>query len=107
MEPIVILIPTNYTDAGKILGVFPIRNILEAAVLGIPLSLSILLLAPFSLTANIIILAILVVPVCGFALFGIHDYSLFTFLRLFFSWRKSRRIVTYRGFVWENAKKRK
>ena len=38
MEPTV-FIPTNYTDAGKLLGMFEIRNVIECFVLCIPLTL--------------------------------------------------------------------
>ena len=86
MEPNV-FIPTNYTDAGKILGLFYPRNALEAVTLGVPLTLLILLSSPFSLTVTIFLCVTVVVPVCGFCLFGIHDYSLFTFIRIYLIWR--------------------
>jgi hypothetical protein len=34
-----------------------------------------------------------VVPIGGFALFGIHDYSLLNFLRVYLKWRKARAVL--------------
>lgn len=103
-------IPTNYTDAGKILGMFETRNVIEAVILGVPLLILILFGSPFGLTATIIGAAVIVIPICGFALIGIHDYSLIIFLRLYLKWRKDRRIISYkeiRRISWQKSKKRK
>jgi hypothetical protein len=89
-------IPNNYTDAGKILGMFEIRNVIEAGIFGVPAILLTLFYSPFGLTVTLICGAVIIVPVCGFALMGIHDYSLLTFLRVWISWRKGRRILLYR-----------
>ena len=83
-----VTIPNNYTDAGKIFGFFEIRNVVETAAAGIPLIILIMAVSPFGLTWTIIGGAVVVVPACGFALIGVHDYSLITFLRLYFTWRK-------------------
>jgi len=82
MEP-TIFIPTNYTDAGKLLGMFEIRNVVECACLCIPISLLCILLSPFGLTGTIILIMVLDISVGGFALIGIQDYSLLTFLRIY------------------------
>lgn len=103
MDPIII--PVNYTDAGKILGYFNLRNVLEAAVFGIP-GIFLMFLLPFGLMTNIIAGAVAVVPLCGFSLIGINDYSLLQFLRLYHNWRRSRRIVTYRGTTWQKTKRK-
>lgn len=99
-------IPTNYTDAGKLLGMFEIRNVVECTILCIPLLLLTFALSPFGLTATVIIGAIFIVPIGGFSLIGVQDYSLFTFIRIYRRWSKNRRIVTYRGSQWVNAKKK-
>jgi hypothetical protein len=59
MEPITIIIPANYTDAGKILGVFELRKLVEAAVLCIPLLALMLFGLPFAITTNIVIAAVI------------------------------------------------
>jgi len=97
MEPIVIIIPANYTEAGKILGLFELRKLLEAAVLCAPILALTLFCLPFALTVNIVISAVLVVPLGGFALMGIHDYSLLNFIRIYRKWRKERSVLTREG----------
>ena len=87
MEPITIVIPANYTDAGRILGVFELRKLIEAAVLCVPLLMLLLFSLPFSITTNIIVSALIIVPLGGFALMGVHDYSLLNFVRVYLKWR--------------------
>lgn len=103
MEP-TIFIPTNYTDAGKLLGMFEIRNVVECAVLCIPITLLCILLSPFGLTGTIILVMVLDITVGGFALIGIQDHSLLTFLRIYKHYRDNRRIITYRGTQWLKKK---
>ena len=103
MEPS-IFIPTNYTDAGKLLGMFEIRNVVECAILCIPLTLLCILLSPFGLTGTIILISVLDITVGGFALIGIQDYSLLTFLRIYKRYKDNKRIITYRGTQWVKKK---
>ena len=93
-------IPANYTDAGRLFGLFEMRNGVEAVILCAPvLGLCILLanVLPVSVTAKIVLSLFLLVPVGGFALIGIRDDSLTRFLRIYIHWRRSRRILIYRG----------
>ena len=93
-------IPVNFTDAGRVFGLFELRNCLEAVVLAVPtvgLCTLIANLTPFSLTVKLIISLCLLVPVCGFALVGIRDESLSQFLITYFRWRMNRRIVLSKG----------
>lgn len=93
-------IPVNFTDAGRVLGLFELRNCIEAAVLAVPtvgLCTLIANLTPFSLTVKLVISLCLIVPVCGFALVGIRDESLSRFLITYFRWRASRRIALNKG----------
>lgn len=93
-------IPVNFTDAGRVLGLFELRNCIEAAVLAVPtvgLCTLIANLTPLSLTVKLIISLCLLVPVCGFALVGIRDESLSRFLITYFHWRTSRRITLNKG----------
>lgn len=102
-----VYIPTNYTDAGKLFGMFEIRHVVEAVILCLPTTLLMLSFIPLSLTAAIIACAVVVIPLGGFALIGIHDYSLFTFFRLYRRWHKNRRILVYRGSTWINKSTKK
>ncbi|MCL2637504.1 MAG: hypothetical protein FWD48_03955 [Oscillospiraceae bacterium] len=95
MEPSIVYIPVNYTEAGKILGLFELRNLVEAVILCVPLLFFTLFCLPFSITANIVLTAIFVVPTGGFALIGIHDYSLINFIRVYRRWRKSKAVLEF------------
>ena len=103
MEPY-FFIPTNYTDAGKLLGLFEIRNVIECLILCVPLALLTVWLSPFGLTGTIILVTVPVIAVGGFALIGVQDLSLFTFLRIYTRYRKNKRILTYRGTQWIKRK---
>jgi len=90
-------IPANYTDAGRLLGLFEIRNTVEAIVLAVPLAYACFTMLPFSLTANLIITMIIVIPVGGFALIGLNDDCLTHFVRTWINWLRNRGIITYKG----------
>ena len=102
-----VYIPTNYTDAGKLLGAFALRHVAECAAICLPLAALVFLLCPLGLTGKIIVCAVLVVPAGGFALLGVQDNSLLTFVRLYRRWRKNRRILIYRGSQWVHANQKK
>lgn len=99
-----VFIPTNYTDAGKLFGMFEIRNVVECFILCIPLTLLSISFSTFGLTGTIVLVSVLDITVGGFAMIGVQDYSLFTFLRIFRCYRKNKRIITYRGTKWINKK---
>ena len=90
-------IPTNYTDAGKLFGMFEIRNAVECLILCLPIIWLVFSLTPFKITTTLVIACVLVIPTGGFALMGIADHSLFTFIRLYRRWRKNRGVLLFRG----------
>jgi len=90
-------IPANFTDAGRVFGLFEIRNVLEALLLGAPTLFLCATLLPFGFTMKIVATLIIFIPVAGFALIGISDDSLSRWLKSWLGWRKRRRILTYRG----------
>ena len=92
-----VYIPTNYTDAGKLFGMFEIRNAIECVILCVPLVWLLFSLTPFNLMTTLVIAFVLVIPTGGFALMGIADHSLFTFLKIYKKWRKGRGILLFRG----------
>ena len=92
-------IPANYTDAGKILGIFEIRNLIEAVILGVPLLFACLAFLPFGLTAKMVVTLTIFVPAVGFALIGVNDDSLTRYLKALWRWQRRKRILTYRGEV--------
>ena len=92
-------IPANYTDAGRVFGLFEIRNVIEAVLIGIPVLFLSLRLLPFDLTTRIIVTMVIFVPTAGFAMTGINGDSLSRYLKAWLGWRKKRRILTFRGEI--------
>ena len=95
MDPYVI--PANYTEAGRLLGLFEIRNTIEAALIAVPILFFAFGLLPFALTAKCIIALVLAVPPGGFALIGLQDDCLSRFLFCYTRWHKGRKILHYTG----------
>jgi hypothetical protein len=96
------VIPPNFTDAGRVLGMFETRNLIEAVVLTVPIAYFSLALLPFSLTTKLIVTISLAVPIGGFGLIGIGGDSLSRWLKSWWIWRKQRRYIFYRGEVDKN-----
>ena len=90
-------IPANFTDAGRIFGLFEIRNVIEALLLGVPVLALCLRFLPFALTARIIVTLAILIPVAGLAVTGISGDSLSRYLKAWLGWHRARRILTYRG----------
>ena len=90
-------IPTNFTDAGRVMGLFEIRNMIEAVLLSLPILYFCMVLIPWSLTPKIIATLTILVPVGGFGLIGISDDSLTRWLGCWWRWWKNRRLIFYRG----------
>ena len=79
------------------MGLFEIRNLIEAVLLTLPILYLCLAFVPLSLTPKIIVTLTVLVPVGGFGLIGISDDSLTRWLSSWWRWRKGRRLITYRG----------
>ena len=92
-------IPANFTDAGRVLGLFEIRNVIEAVLLTISTLFLCIYLLPLPTTPKIIVTFSAVVPIGGFGLMGIADESLSKWLYCWWRWRRARRIISYRGEV--------
>lgn len=90
-------IPTNFTDAGRVMGLFELRNLIEAVVLTLPILYLCLAFVPLSMTPKIIVTLTVLVPVGGFGLIGVNDDSFTRWLGSWWRWRKGRRLITYRG----------
>lgn len=67
------IIPVNFTDAGKLLGTFPVRNSIEALCLLVPVALICLNLSGLSFTVRLMLTVGIAVIICGVALVGIND----------------------------------
>lgn len=92
-------IPSNFTDAGRIMGLFELRNLVETVILTVPSLYLCIAFLPFGLTAKIMVTLVVVVPVGGFGLIGINDDSMTRWLGYWWQWRRRRRIILFRGEV--------
>ena len=92
-------IPANFEDSGKLLGVFRIRNVVEAGVLSLPFIYIVFKFVPLGLTGKIITSAFFAIPIGGFSLMGLNDDPLSLFVMSWWKWMKNRRILEYRGEV--------
>lgn len=92
-------IPTNFTDAGRVMGLFEIRNLVEAVILTLPVLYLCIVFLPLSLTPKIVVTLVIVVPLGGFGLVGVSDDSLTRWLGSWWRWRRGRRLITFRGEV--------
>lgn len=90
-------IPANFEDSGKLLGMFEIRNVVEAVVLSLPFIYVIFVFLSVGLTWKIILSAIFAVPIAGFSIIGINDDSLTVFAAVWWKWLGNRKIIEYRG----------
>ena len=92
-------IPTNFTDAGRVMGLFELRNLVEAVVLTIPVLYLCIAFLPFALSTKIMVTLVTVVPVGGFGLIGVNDDSMTRLLEDWWRWRRRRRIILFRGEI--------
>ena len=92
-------IPTNFTDAGRIMGLFEIRNLIETVALTIPILYFCITYLSFQLSTKVIVTLIIVVPIGGFGLLGINDDSMTQWLGSWWKWHRKRRIIFFRGEV--------
>lgn len=97
MDTNVYHLPSNYTNAGRLMGLFEIRNVVETVMLVLPILFLCLFFLPLSLTPKIIVTLTVIVPLGGFGLIGINDDSLTRWLSAWWRWRKSKRVLSYRG----------
>ena len=58
-------IPTNFTDAGRVMGLFELRNLVEAVLLTIPALYLCIAYLPFEFTTKIIVTLVIIVPLGG------------------------------------------
>ena len=74
-------IPANFTDSGKILGgMFHLRNAIEAIVLVVAFGFYEHTLLPMSGIAEVIVMAITLIPLAVISLLGLNGESLLRFI---------------------------
>ena len=89
------IIPHNYTDNGKILGLIEKESLITAAVWCIPMTYITFKFSPLSFDYNIFIFMFLVVPPTIFALVGIGSETLVDFVKFIFRFMKRSKVYTY------------
>mgnify|MGYP006872125718 CR=1 FL=1 len=82
-------IPSNFTDAGRVMGLFELRNLVEAVLLTLPALYLCIAFLPLALTPKIIVTLTIIV------LIGISDDSMTRWLGSWWKWRRSRRIILF------------
>lgn len=90
-------IPVNYTDAGKLFGLFEIRNVVEAVLIGLPVLALCARFLPLVITWKITVSLFFLVPTVGFALIGLKDDSLTRYPPAPLPLRRTHLAVGYRG----------
>ena len=90
-------IPTNFTDAGRVMGLFELRNLAEAVIMTLPALYLCLAFLPLDMTTKLVVTLSVIVPLGGFGLIGISDDSLSRWVSNWIRWRGHRRIMFYRG----------
>lgn len=86
----------NFTDAGRLFGLFEIRNAVEAVFICVPLATLLMRILPFGLLWRIGIASAVTVITGGFALIGIGDMSLLEFLKQYIRFKRQAKILTYK-----------
>ena len=89
------IIPHNYTDNGKILGMIEKQSLITAAVWAIPMTLIIFKFLPLNTDYKIFAWMFLVVPPTVFALVGIGSETLVDFAKFVFRFMKRSKVYTY------------
>ena len=97
MEEITVVIPVNFTDAGRLCGLFEIRNAVEAVLICVPTAAVLMRILPFGILMRIGIVSAVSVIIGGFALIGIGDMSLLEFLKQYIRFKRQAKILTYKG----------
>ena len=92
-------IPTNFTDAGRVMGLFELRNLVETVLMTLPVAYLCIVLIHLPFTLKIGVILTILVPLGGFGLLGIRDDSLTRFFRTWWQWRRRRRRMVFRGEV--------
>lgn len=94
------IIPDNFIEGGKVFnGMFKIRNLIEAAVLVLLLSIPLFAIPYPSIQVQITVMIVVLLPVLMFAVMGINDDSLIEFIQNLVRWKQNKRIILYNGNV--------
>ena len=89
------IIPHNYTDNGKILGMIEKESLITATVWFLPMTYLIFRFLPFSIETKIFAFMFIVIPPTIFALVGIGSETLLDMLKFIIRFTKRSKVYTY------------
>ncbi|MBP5426417.1 MAG: hypothetical protein J6Y29_00725 [Clostridiales bacterium] len=89
------IIPHNYTDNGKILGMIEKESLVTAAVWCVPTTYMVFKFLPLSLDYKIYVFMCVVVPPTIVALVGIGSETLVDMLKFVFRFLRRSKVYTY------------
>ena len=97
-EQVQYFIPINIGDDGGVLGGrFKKRNMIEAVIIGLLLTLVWKIICyPYDIIVKVVAYIILVIPVVLFAIVGVNNESLLEFLLEYLAYKKKRRKMKFR-----------
>jgi len=89
------IIPHNYSDNGKILGIVEKQSLYVAAAWFVPMMFLNFKFLPFSIDVKLFVLILLIVPPTLFILIGVGGDTLLDFLRYVYRFYKRARVYYY------------
>lgn len=95
-DPVIYIIPPNYTDSGRFCGMVEPRNAVEALILVILVGYPELFVFDMPLSIRIVVMVVSLLPIGILACFGIDGDSLFQFLGHVILYAAKRRILHMR-----------
>ena len=89
------IIPHNYTDNGKILGIIEKESVYLALGWFVPMAILNFKVLPFNFTAKVYIFMLLIMPPTLIALIGVGSDTLFNFLKYVYNYYKNAKVYYY------------
>ena len=94
------VIPDNFIEGGKVFnGMFKIRNLIEAVIVGLIVSIPLFAIPYPSMQVQITVMIGVILPVFLLAIVGVNDDSLVEFVGNLIKWKQNKRIILYNGNV--------
>lgn len=89
------IIPHNYSDNGKILGIVEKQSLYTAAAWFIPLTFLNFRFLPFSIDVKIFVLILVIIPPTLFILIGVGGDTLLDFIRYVYRYHTRAKVYHY------------
>lgn len=89
------IIPHNYIDNGKFLGLIEMQSIYTAGIICVPLTAINFWLLPVPLSVSIITFIVFIAPITLVSLVGIGQDTLVNFLRFIYKFYRNAKVYKY------------